>query len=101
MVSRVCGCVCASGLFLTSYQHGSVRVSLRNLDLVPTRWPARAVAASLHGRAAARVRGGMNVSETTGRCPQPFIAPGARVQASRPVGAAGARVFAAHCHARQ
>jgi len=37
MASRICGCICESGLFLTSYQRGSVRVSLRNLDLVGAR----------------------------------------------------------------
>ena len=37
MASRLCGCVCSNLLFLANYQQGSARISLRNLDQIPTR----------------------------------------------------------------
>ena len=38
MATRLCGCVCWSGMFLMRYTHrdGSARVSLRNLDAIPS-----------------------------------------------------------------
>mmetsp|Transcript_67819 Transcript_67819/g.99187 ORF Transcript_67819/g.99187 Transcript_67819/m.99187 type:complete len:214 (+) Transcript_67819:196-837(+) len=36
MASRLCGCVCSNLLFLANYQQGSARISLRNLDQIPT-----------------------------------------------------------------